>query len=151
TASAWREAALPAAGTIDRWRGEGLFGSHIVDPGVVHSIENDYLPVLVARETGVGGVAQTTLLLLLLVAAAGAFASVAHRHASRAHRSRWLVAVVLGALAVYQPLASVGVLPLTGISWPGLGVDSPSDLWLFVIAIAWCGLARAAGGRDDER
>ncbi len=151
TASAWREAALPAQAPVASWRGEGLFGARIVDPGVVHSIETDYLPVLVARETGVGGIAQTTLLLLALVAAVGAFASVAQRHASRAHRSRWLVAVVLGALGVYQPLASLGVLPLTGISWPGLGIDSPSDLWLFVIALAWCGLAPEAGGTTDER
>jgi len=151
TASAWREAVLPDAGTPDRWHGEGLFGARIVDPGVVHSVENDYLPVLVARETGMAGIAQTTLLILLLVAAAGAFASVAHRHASRAHRSRWLVAVVIGVLAMYQPLASLGVLPLTGISWPGLGIDSPSDLWLFVIAIAWCALGAEDHGTDDER
>ena len=151
TASAWREASLPDAGTPDRWHGEGLFGARIVDPGVVHSVENDYLPVLVARETGMSGIAQTTLLILLLVAAAGAFASAAHRHASRAQRSRWLVAVVIGVLAMYQPLASLGVLPLTGISWPGLGIDSPSDLWLFVIAIAWCALGAEDHGVDDER
>jgi hypothetical protein len=151
TASAWREAVLPDAGAPDRWHGEGLFGARIVDPGVVHSIENDYLAVLVARESGMAGIAQTTLLVLLLVAAAGAFASVAHRHASRAHRSRWLVAVVLGVIAMYQPLASLGVLPLTGISWPGLGIDSPSDLWLFVIAIAWCALGAEDHGADDER
>ncbi|MEO8845583.1 MAG: hypothetical protein ABI591_04095 [Kofleriaceae bacterium] len=151
TASAWREAALPDATPLDRWHGEGLFGARIVDPGVVHSVENDYLPVLVARETGMAGIAQTTLLLLLLVAAAGAFASVAHRHASRAQRSRWLIAVVLGVLCMYQPLASLGVLPLTGISWPGLGIDSPSDLWLFVIAIAWCALGAEDHDIDDER
>ena len=126
TASAWREATLPETAEIDRWHGEGLFGARIVDSGVVHSIENDYFPVLVAREAGIAGIAQTTLLVLLLVAAAGALANVAHRHASRAHRARWLVAVVLGTLAIYQPLASLGVLPLTGISWPGFGIDSPS-------------------------
>ena len=50
---------------------------------------------------------------------------------------------------IYQPLASLGVLPLTGISWPGLGIDSPSDLWLFVIAIAWCALG--AEDHGDRR
>ncbi|MEO8554787.1 MAG: hypothetical protein ABI678_32640, partial [Kofleriaceae bacterium] len=151
TASAWREAALPDPALPDRWHGEGLFGARIADPGVVHSIENDYLPVLIARETGLAGIAQTTLLVLLLVVAAGVFASFAHRHASPAHRSRWLVAVVLGVLGMYQPLASLGVLPLTGISWPGFGIDSPSDLWLFVIAIAWCALGGEDHGVDDER
>ncbi|HTR50629.1 MAG TPA: hypothetical protein VMJ10_07975, partial [Kofleriaceae bacterium] len=172
TASAWREAALPArtadaidppsaplgvaarpggAGAIDRVDGEGLFGARIVDPGVIHSVENDYLPVLVARETGVAGIAETTALLVALVAMAGAFAAVGARHASRAQRGRWLVAVVLGVLCVYQPLASLGVLPLTGISWPGLGIDSPSDLWLFVIALVWCALAEPERDGDDER
>jgi len=50
TASSWREATLPETTEIDRWHGEGLFGARIVDPGVIHSVENDYLPVLVARE-----------------------------------------------------------------------------------------------------
>ncbi|MGE5184109.1 MAG: hypothetical protein ACM31C_18695, partial [Acidobacteriota bacterium] len=152
TAAAWREAALPERpeADIDRTRGEGLFGARIVDPGVLHSIENDYLPVLVARETGVGGIARTIALLLALVAAAGAFAGVSTRHASRAQRGRWLVAVVLGVLCVYQPLASLGVLPLTGISWPGLGIDSPSDLWVFVILLAWCALAEAPAEDASE-
>ena len=39
---------------------------------------------------------------------------------------------------MYQPLAALGVLPLTGISWPGLGIDSPADLWLFVLGAVWC-------------
>ncbi|HEY1554664.1 MAG TPA: hypothetical protein VGF94_07485, partial [Kofleriaceae bacterium] len=154
TAATWREAALPdqsATDAIDRVDGEGLFGARIVDPGVIHSVENDYLPVLVARETGVAGMAETVALLLVLVAMAGAFAAVGARHASRAQRGRWLVAVVLGVLCVYQPLASLGVLPLTGISWPGLGIDSPSDLWVFVIALAWCALADPDPGIDDER
>ncbi len=131
---------------IDLVHGEGLFGARI-DPGVIHSVENDYLPVLVARETGVEGIAATTALLIALVAMAGAFAVIGSRHASRAQRGRWLIAVVVGALAVYQPLASLGVLPLTGISWPGLGIDSPSDLWLFVIALAWCAFAEPADRR----
>ena len=150
-ASAWREAALPPASEVSAWQGEGLFGARIVDPGVIKSVENDYLPVLVAREGGVGGIAQTTLLLLAIVAAIGAFASAGLGHASRAHRARWLVAVVLGVLCVYQPLASLGVLPLTGISWPGLGIDSPSDLWLFVIAIAWCAFGGPSTTPDDAR
>jgi hypothetical protein len=133
--AAWREAALPA--DVDVWTGQGYFGARLADPGVVVSIENDYLPVLVARERGVGGLVQTTLLLLALVVAAGATAAARLGHASRAHRARWLAATVVGALCVYQPLAALGILPLTGISWPGLGVDSPADLWLVVLGAIW--------------
>ena len=53
---------------------------------------------------------------------------------SRAQRTRALAAAALGTLVLYQPLASLGVLPLTGITWPGLGLDSPTDLWLLMIA-----------------
>jgi hypothetical protein len=133
--SAWREASLPD--DVDVWTGQGYFGARLADPGVVVSVENDYLPVLVARERGVGGLVQTTLLLLALVVAAGATAAARLGHATRAHRARWMVAAVVGALCVYQPLASLGVLPLTGISWPGLGIDSPADLWLFALGAIW--------------
>jgi hypothetical protein len=90
-ASAWREAALPRAGgptgvatsapsgaattpsasPIDRWSGEGYFGARVRDLGVSRSIDNDYLPVLIARETGIGGLTQTIGLLLLIALAAG--------------------------------------------------------------------------------
>lgn len=148
-ASAWREAALPhAAG--DRWVGEGYFGARVRDLGVSRSIDNDYLAVLVARETGIGGLTQTIALLLAIAVGGGAIASLRLRHASRQHRARWLITAVVGALAVYQPLAALGVLPLTGISWPGLGIDSPADLWLFVLGAVWC-LLCDDDATDDER
>ncbi len=148
-ASAWREASLPPA-SADRWRGEGFFGAQVRDLGVSRSIDNDYLPVLIARETGVGGLTQTIALLLLISVGGGAIASLRLRHASRQHRARWLVTAVVGGLAVYQPLAALGVLPLTGISWPGLGIDSPADIWLFVLGAVWCFLC-GDDGVDDER
>lgn len=159
--AAWREAALvPTTATAtgddadavaSSWRGQGYFGARVRDPGVARSIDNDYLPVLVAREVGVGGLTQGVALLLVLVVGAGALASVRLRHASREQRARWLITGVAGAVAVYQPLAALGVVPLTGISWPGLGIDSPADLWLFVIGGAWCLLAGDEAARDDER
>jgi hypothetical protein len=156
-ASAWREAALPhgsaAAGaspaTLDLWTGEGYFGARVRDVGVARSIDNDYLPVLVARETGIGGLTQTIGLLLIIAVGGGALASLRLRHASREHRARWLVTAVIGGLSVYQPLAALGVLPLTGISWPGLGIDSPADIWLFVLGAVWCYLCDDDG--VDER
>jgi hypothetical protein len=148
-ASAWREATLSAP-TDDHWSGQGYFGARIRDPGVVRSIENDYLPVLVARETGIGGLVQTVALLLAIIVAAALLAGARLRHASREHRSRSLICAVVGSLVVYQPLAAVGILPLTGISWPGLGIDSPADLWLFVIGLVWCVMGGETGP-DDER
>ncbi|HET9626888.1 MAG TPA: hypothetical protein VFP84_36260, partial [Kofleriaceae bacterium] len=152
-ASAWREAALPAgdAAPDARWTGEGYFGARVRDLGVSRSIDNDYLPVLVARETGIAGLMQTIGLLLVLAIGGGAIASLRLRHASREHRARWLVTAVIAGLAVYQPLASLGVLPLTGISWPGLGIDSPADIWLFVLGAVWCYLCAGDDAPDDER
>jgi hypothetical protein len=149
-ASAWREASLLPTGADDRWAGEGYFGARVRDLGVSRSIDNDYLPVLVARETGIGGLTQTIGLLLAIAVGAGAIASLRLRHASRQHRARWLITAVAGGLAVYQPLAALGVLPLTGISWPGLGIDSPADLWLFVVGAVWC-LLCGDDAADDER
>ncbi|HEX3758630.1 MAG TPA: hypothetical protein VHW23_07980 [Kofleriaceae bacterium] len=149
-ASAWREASLLHTGAEDRWTGEGYFGARVRDLGVSRSIDNDYLPVLVARETGIAGLTQTIGLLLAIAVGAGAIASLRLRHASRQHRARWLITAVAGGLAVYQPLAALGVLPLTGISWPGLGIDSPADLWLFVIGAVWC-LLCGDELADDER
>jgi hypothetical protein len=149
-ATAWREAALAPSSGVDTWRGQGYFGARVRDPGVVRSMDNDYLPVLVAREGGVGGLMQGVMLLLVIIVGGGAIASVRLRHASREQRARWLITAVAGSLVVYQPLAALGVLPLTGISWPGLGVDSPADLWLFVIGMVWC-FSGGEGATDDER
>ncbi len=152
-ASAWREA---SAASVGAWRGQGYFGAAIRDPGVAHSIDNDYLAVLVARETGVAGLLQSVMLLLALVIGTGAIASVRLPHASREQRARWLVTGVAGVLVVYQPLAALGIVPLTGLTWPGLGIDSPGELWLFVIGAVWCmqgaepAIADRAG-RSDER
>lgn len=152
-ASAWREA---SAATVGAWRGQGYFGAAIRDPGVAHSIDNDYLAVLVARETGVAGLLQSVMLLLALVIGTGAIASARLPHASREQRARWLVTGVAGVLVVYQPLAALGIVPLTGLTWPGLGIDSPGELWLFVIGAVWCmqgaepALADRAA-RADER
>ena len=149
--AAWQEAALGPAAEVDRWRGQGYFGARVRDAGVSRSIDNDYLPVLVAREGGVMGLVQGIALLLAIVVGGGVLASIRLRHASREHRARWLVTAVVGSIAVYQPLAALGVLPLTGISWPGLGIDSPADLWLFVLGGAWCYLGAEDAAADDER
>ncbi|HEY4239861.1 MAG TPA: hypothetical protein VGM88_08595 [Kofleriaceae bacterium] len=150
-ASAWREAALPRAATDDA-APQGYFGARIRDVGVSRSIDNDYFPVLVARELGIPGLVQTLALLFALAIGGGALANLRLRHGSRAHRARWLVTAVAGALAVYQPLASLGVLPLTGISWPGFGIDSPGDLWLFVLGGIWVFACEPeADAIDDER
>lgn len=134
--AAWRETILPeGAGT---WpTGQGYFGAQVVDRGVWQSIENDYLPVLFVRETGALGL--VAIAVLVLVGALGMWWCAGERfaHGSRAHRGRALAAAVLGTLCVYQPLASLGVLPLTGISWPGLGLDSPTDFWLLFGLATW--------------
>ena len=145
------EATLAPVAEADRWTGQGYFGARVRDAGVWRSIDNDYLPVLVAREGGVAGLIQGVTLLLVIVVGGGVIASIRLRHASREHRARWLVTAVVGSLAVYQPLASLGVLPLTGISWPGLGIDSPADLWLFVIGGVWCFMGGEGAVSDDER
>ncbi len=151
--SAWRAATLPASAAAGearddgdedralapeaRWRGQGLAGARIADPGVRRSLDNDYLAVLIARELGVAGLVQTASLLLLLLLGAGALTSVRLPHASAGARARLLVVATAGLLVLYQPLAALGILPLTGISWPGMGLDSPADLWLFALALCW--------------
>jgi hypothetical protein len=155
--SAWQAATLPDEATLAeeagagsaaaRWQGQGLAGARVADPGVARSIDNDYLPILIAREVGVAGLVRTTLLLLGILLAAGALAGARLPHASATSRVRSLVLVVAGALCIYQPLAALGILPLTGISWPGLGVDSPADLWVACFGLTWClfgGLGAAA-------
>lgn len=142
--AAWRETIVPeGAGT---WpTGQGYFGAQVVDRGVWQSIENDYLPVLLVRETGALGLVAATILLVTAALGMWLIAGERFAHGSVAHRGRALAAAVLGALCVYQPLASLGVLPLTGISWPGLGLDSPTDFWLLFAIAAWI----VVGGRDD--
>lgn len=146
--SAWQAATLPEAAALDddegegsaaaRWQGQGLAGARVADPGVARSIDNDYLPILIARELGVAGLVRTTLLLLGCLLAVGALAGARLPHASAVGRVRSLVLFVAGALCIYQPLAALGILPLTGISWPGLGVDSPADLWVACFGLVWC-------------
>ncbi|MCE9575606.1 MAG: hypothetical protein K8W52_20815 [Deltaproteobacteria bacterium] len=136
----------------DPWRGEGWFGAAIADPGVRLSIENDYAPVLILRERGVLGVAAVLALLLGFVAALWWIAGERFAHGSAAQRTRRVVTCVLGALIVYQPLAALGLVPLTGIAWPGLGIDSPTDAWMLLLLV----LGVVAWGRDglptdDER
>jgi hypothetical protein len=143
--TAWRETVVPggAAGAhaaraahpvID---GQGYFGAQLIDPGVLLSIENDYFPVLVLRETGTLGILATALLAWLLTAGAWALASARFRHGSAAQRTRVLGAVLLASVCLYQPLAALGALPLTGVAWPGFGLDSPSDQWVFLALALW--------------
>src|SRR5215831_4247598 len=132
--AAWNETRLPTpdANLLD---GQGYFGAHIADSGVRRALDNDYLPVLMLREVGLRGLGLLVLAYLTLLALASRLASERFRDGSHAQRARLLIALVLGALCVYQPLASVGVLPLTGIAWPGLGLNSPTDFWLFVALV----------------
>ncbi len=117
--------------------GQGYFGAQLMDPGVLLSIENDYFPVLVLRETGMLGILATALLAWVATAGAWVLASTRFRHGSSAQRTRVLGAVLLAAVSLYQPLAALGALPLTGVAWPGFGLDSPSDLWMFLGLALW--------------
>jgi hypothetical protein len=147
--TAWAETI--AAGS-DLWSGEGYFGAQVVDPGVLLSIENDYLPVLILREQGALGTTTYAAAALIGVALIAGCGRGRFRHGSSASRNRLAVGLVLGALVVYQPLASLGALPLTGVSWPGLGVDSPADLWMLVALLLWlAALSAPRPGGDDDR
>ena len=140
--TAWRETR-----TADAAHGDGWFAARIADPGVAVSIENDYLAVLVVRETGVVGVAATTALLLLALGGAWTLGAASRPPGARGTRRRTIAAVTLGAVTIYQPLAALGVLPLTGVSWPGLGLDSPSDALVHLALLGW--LALPGAGRAD--
>ena len=142
--TAWRETAMPAAASA--WTGQGYFGAQLIDPGVLLSVENDYLALLVLRESGAAGLLAPAL--LLVGAAAGLFllAGDRFRRGGAPERRRALAALLLGVLAVYQPLAALGALPLTGLPWPGLGIDSPSDFWLLVALFLFVAL----WGRADD-
>ncbi len=147
--TAWRETILPpGTGTVAT--GQGYFGAQVVDPGVRSAIEGDYAPVLFLRETGALGLMAIALLLLTTCAGLWLVAGERFVHGGAAQRTRALVAAVLGALAVYQPLASLGVLPLTGICWPGLGLNSPSDFWLLLALAGWV-LMLGDGAADQVR
>ncbi len=140
--TAWRETIIPAAhqnqaGLDPLVHGQGYFGAQLIDPGVLLSIENDYFPVLVLREAGIAGVLATAALLALLAAAIWWRAGARFRPGSSPQREALLGAILLALVALYQPLAALGALPLTGISWPGFGLDSPSDLWLLMILALW--------------
>ncbi len=135
--TAWRETAAPGVPVAE---GAGYFGAQVLDAGVLLSIENDYLPVLVLREAGAFGLVRLAwwsvgLALALWLVGAGRFAP-----GSSAARARRVVAALLGIVFLYQPVASLGVLPLTGISWPGLGIDSPTDLWIFAALLFYLGV-----------
>jgi len=149
--TAWRETIDPnaAPNLVD---GQGYFGAQLLDPGVLLSVENDYFPVLLLREAGVRGIMLVTLTLLLLVTGLWLISGSRFRHGTYPQRARALGALVLGILCIYQPLASLGVLPLTGIAWPGLGLDSPSDFWLLLGLALWTLLAgRDTADEQDER
>jgi hypothetical protein len=133
------------------WTGAGWFGAAIADPGVRLSIENDYAPVLILRERGVAGVVATLALLLALVAGLWWLAGERFAHGSAAQRTRRLVTCVLGALVVYQPLAALGLVPLTGIAWPGLGIDSPTDAWMLLAVVLGVTMWGDDRSTDDER
>ena len=157
--TAWRETILPP-GASSVATGQGYFGAQVVDPGVRSAIEGDYAPVLFLRETGAIGLVAIAILLLTTCAGLWLVAGERFVHGSTAQRERALAAIVLGALCVYQPLASLGVLPLTGISWPGLGLNSPSDFWLLLGLAGWVllvgrgaadQLAAPARDADDPR
>jgi hypothetical protein len=145
--TAWRETALPPAG--DAWSGQGLFGAQLIDPGVLLSVENDYLPVLVLRETGLAGILATALLLGGLAAGLWLLAGERFRRGDGAGRVRALAALVVGGLVLYQPLAALGALPLTGLPWPGLGLDGASDLLVLLALTLWCASWGAAQGPLD--
>jgi hypothetical protein len=144
--TAWRETALPASG--DAWTGQGLFGAQLIDPGVLLSVENDYLPVLVLRETGLAGILATALLLGSLAAGLWLLSGERFRRGDAAGRRRALAALLVGGLVLYQPLAALGALPLTGLPWPGLGIDGPSDLLALLALALWIGCWGPAAQAD---
>ncbi|MCB9574940.1 MAG: hypothetical protein H6709_22940 [Kofleriaceae bacterium] len=89
--TAWRETRVDGPALS----GEGWFGARIADPGVAMSIENDYLAVLVVRETGVAGATATCALLLAALGGAWWLGTAARRHGSRGGRRRAVVALGL--------------------------------------------------------
>ncbi|HWM85001.1 MAG TPA: hypothetical protein VNO33_04165, partial [Kofleriaceae bacterium] len=92
--TAWRETALPAAASA--WTGQGYFGAQLLDPGVLLSVENDYLALLILRESGAAGLLAPAL--LLIGAAAGLFllAGDRFRRGGAPERRRALAALLLG-------------------------------------------------------
>ena len=125
----WREAAA-GGGSFP-----GYFGAQIQDAGTQLSIENDYLPVLILRELGPYQLAAMAGATLVLVAA-GIVAARLLSGTRAGRTARWILLGTLAALCVYQPLGALGILPLTGVPWPLLGIDSLSDFWLWYGALA---------------
>ena len=152
----WREASLVAnAGNASPSEGQGYFGAQLVDPGVLLSVENDYLPVLLLRETGTTGVLQLSLLFFSGIGALFVLAGRRFALGSASSLGRRVLAITIGFLVAYQPVAALGVLPFTGIAWPGLGLDSPSDLWvlctlLFAIAV-WTDVSAPDDAKEHEQ
>ena len=146
--AAWKEAIVPPG--VSMMTGQGYFGAQLLDPGVLLSVDNDYVPVLLAREGGLHAVLSTTVLLLCVTAWMWLVAGDRFRHGSCAQRRRVVVTVVFGLLCVYQPLAAFGVLPLTGVAWPGFGIDSPSDIWMVVVLSLWVVVWRLPAGQSTE-
>src|SRR5262249_45322971 len=145
--TAWRETAAPDG------EGQGYFGAQLLDPGVLLSIENDYLPVLLLREGGAAGIARLAigflgLALALWLVGGGRFAP-----GSRAARVRRILAALVGVVTLYQLVAALGALPFTGVAWPGLGIDSPSDLWVYLGLLLFCAVLGEAdaGPRPRDR
>ncbi|MBT8492791.1 MAG: hypothetical protein KJO07_07000, partial [Deltaproteobacteria bacterium] len=139
--TAWREASLVgperAAELGEVLGGQGFFGAQVLDPGVLLSVDNDYLPVLIVRELGALGLALLVLLLVASVAMAIAIARSRLVFASAAARWRTIAGVVALVVIGYQPIASLGGLPFTGVSLLGLGIDSPSDWWVWVALLGF--------------
>ncbi|MCX5745559.1 MAG: hypothetical protein NT062_24040, partial [Proteobacteria bacterium] len=94
---------------------------------------------------------QTAALLLALVFAARVLAIARFGPASEAQRVRALATNVVAVLVLYQPLAALGVVPLTGIGWPGFALDSPADLWIALAGVVWCVAGEAPAHVLDAR
>ncbi len=117
--------------------GAGFFAAQLIDPGVLLSVENDYLPILILRELGILGMTVWAITSLALLTTAWLVGREMTSIAGAESRGRLAVAAVVLLAVIYQPLASLGALPLTGVSWLGLGIDSPSDLWLMLGVVGY--------------
>ncbi|WP_224365502.1 MFS transporter [Hyalangium versicolor] len=131
--------------------GQGYFGAEIADRGVKRSIENDYFAVIILKEMGALGVVRLSL--LVLVIAGGIWLNGAGWKHTATLGGRWrrIGAFIFAAVGLYQPIASLGLLPMTGISWPGFGIDSPSDFWpvaaLILFGYTWIDVQPAEEGQ----
>lgn len=132
--TSWRETRIqPGGGTVGF--GEGFFGAQIIDPGVGKAIENDYFPIIVLRELGCYGLALLFAWFALLAVTAWAIGSHRALRTREERRLRQIPTLVFAGAVLYQPLASLGAIPFTGISWPLLGINSPSDFWIWTAVL----------------